>query len=521
MEPSAQPPHSAPPPAFAPAPPRAGRRAWTGLAVLTLPALLVSMDLTVLFMAGPLISADLRPTGEQLLWIMDVYGFLLAGCLLTMGPLGDRIGRRRLLLIGAAAFGAASLSAALAPSAPALIAARALLGIGGATLAPSSLSLIRTLFADSRQRRTAVGVWTSAFAGGVPLGWIIGGLLVEHFPWGSVFLINIPVMLLLLAAAPLLLPEYRVPSPDRFDAASAGLSLAAVLPLVWGIKRAAAGGPSPEAAAALAVGLLLGAAFIRRQLRSTAPLIDPALFRNRRFSAALGASTVFTLASAGTGLLVVQFLLLVAGLRPFASALWMLPSFLVLVAGVAVANVLAARLGPGPVIAVGAAAMGGGLLLVAGLGPDDGPGSVLAAYSLVNAGMGMGISLCSDTVLATAPAEKAGAAASSNEALTEFGGAVGIAVLGSISAAAYTAAVGPALPAGLSSGAAEAARGTLGGAAAVAADLPASQAGPLLRTAEAAFTDGLTAAAGTGAALLFAAAAAAAVLLRSRAGAAP
>src|SRR5690625_2942706 len=195
------------------------------MAVLVLPALLASMDLSVLFMASPWISADLRPTSSQFLWIMDIYGFMMAGLLITMGSAGDRIGRRKLLLIGAAAFGIASALAAFAPSAEMLIAARALLGLGGATLAPSTLSLIRGMFLDEAQRRIAVGIWTSAFIGGVAAGPIIGGLLLEYFWWGSVFLINVPVMVLLLIVAPLLIGESRDPAPGRFDLLGAFLAL--------------------------------------------------------------------------------------------------------------------------------------------------------------------------------------------------------------------------------------------------------------------------------------------------------
>src|ERR687892_158589 len=227
------------------APPRAGHREWIGLAVIALPCLLYAMDLTVLHLAVPRLSADLQPTSAQLLWIIDIYGFLVAGWLITMGTLGDRIGRRRLLLIGAAAFGAASVLAALSTSPEMLIAARALLGVAGATLAPSTLSLIFNMFQDDQQRTVAIGIWITSFSVGAAIGPLVGGVLLESFHWGSVFLLAVPVMALLLAIGPRLLPEYKDPDPGRLDLASAALSLFAVLAVIYGIKAVARDGIEP------------------------------------------------------------------------------------------------------------------------------------------------------------------------------------------------------------------------------------------------------------------------------------
>jgi DHA2 family multidrug resistance protein-like MFS transporter len=191
--------------------------------VLALPCLLYSMDLTVLELAVPKLSVDLKPTSYQLLWIMDIYGFLLAGFLITMGTLGDRIGRRRLLLIGPAAFGAASVLAAFSGSAEMLIITRAVLGVGGATLAPSTLSMIRNMFLDPDQRAIAIGVWATSFAAGAAIGPLAGGVLLEFFWWGSVFLLAVPVMALLLVLGPLLLPEFRDPGAGRLDLISAAM----------------------------------------------------------------------------------------------------------------------------------------------------------------------------------------------------------------------------------------------------------------------------------------------------------
>jgi DHA2 family multidrug resistance protein-like MFS transporter len=254
--------------------PRATRREWIGLAVLALPCLLYAMDLTVLNLAVPRLSADLRPSSAQLLWIVDIYGFTLAGSLITMGALGDRIGRRRLLLAGAAAFGLASVLAAFSASAGMLIAARAVLGVAGATLAPSTLSLIRNMFLEPKQRKLAVSVWITSFSAGGAIGPLLGGVLLRWFWWGSVFLLAVPVMALLLVLGPVLLPEFRDPRPGRLDLLSAALSLAAVLAVIYGLKQLALAGGVWLPVLSVLVGLALGVVFVRRQQRLSDPLLD-------------------------------------------------------------------------------------------------------------------------------------------------------------------------------------------------------------------------------------------------------
>ncbi len=343
---------------------RAGGREWIGLAVIALPCLLYSMDLTVLELAVPKLSADLKPTSSQLLWIMDVYGFLLAGFLITMGTLGDRIGRRRLLLIGAAAFGTASVVAAFSRSPEMLIAARALLGIAGATLAPSTLSLIRNMFQDPDQRSFAIGVWATSFSAGAAIGPLLGGLLLEYFWWGSVFLLAVPVMALLLVVGPVLLPEFRDPGAGRLDLFSAVLSLAAVLGVIYGLKQIAQDGMGWPQVLSIAAGLAVGVVFVRRQQELADPLIDLRLFRAPAFSASLVAFLLSIFVIAGIFFFIAQYLQLVLGLSPLVAGLWMVPSSGGLILGSMLAPLVARRVRPAFVMAGGLAlsAVGFGML---------------------------------------------------------------------------------------------------------------------------------------------------------------
>src|SRR5262249_6216700 len=274
------------------------------------------MDLSVLYLALPSLTRDLQPSSAQLLWISDIYGFMLAGFLITMGTLGDRIGRRRLLLIGAAVFGAASVLAAFATSVAMLIVARALLGIAASTLAPSTLSLIRNMFLVPRQRTIAIGIWVTSFSLGAALGPALGGLLLQFFWWGSVFLIAVPVMALLLVLGPILLPEFRDPEPGRFDPTSAALSLVSVLAVVYGVKELAQNGFGPVPTISFAIGSAVGLAFLRRQATLAEPLVDLRLFRRPAFTAALAANTLSLFLIFGTFFLVPHYLQLLLGFSP-------------------------------------------------------------------------------------------------------------------------------------------------------------------------------------------------------------
>ncbi len=417
--------------------PKATRREWIGLAVIALPCLLYAMDLTVLNLALPAISADLEPTSTQLLWIMDIYGFLVAGLLITMGALGDRIGRRRLLLIGAAAFGVASVLAAFSTSAEMLIATRAALGIAGATLAPSTLSLIRNMFHEPDERRFAIGVWITGYSAGGAIGPLVGGVLLERFWWGSVFLAGVPVMALLLAVGPALLPEFRDPEAGRPDLASAALSLAAVLPVIYGIKRIAESGAAWLPVLSILAGVAASALFVRRQHRLADPLIDLRLFRAPAFSVSLATYTLGTLVAFGSFLFIAQYMQRVLGLSPLQAGLWMLPFFVGWISGSMLAPLIARRLRPAFALSAGLVLAAGGFGLLTRVDGSSALAVLVTGSLLVSLGLAPVFTLATDVIVGAAPPERAGAASAISETGSELGGALGIALLGSLATAVY------------------------------------------------------------------------------------
>lgn len=469
---------------------RAGRREWIGLAVLMLPTLLIALDMTVLHLAIPSISEDLQPTSVQLLWITDIYGFLIAGSLITMGTLGDRIGRRRLLMIGAVAFSAASILAAASTSAEMLIFSRALLGIAGATLMPSTMSLIRNMFLDSRQRTAAIGVWVSGFSLGGAIGPLVGGFLLEHFSWGSVFLIAVPIMAVLFVGCLLVLPEYKDPNPGRFDLLSAGMSIIAVLALIFGVKQLAESGFSFIAVAALLIGFAAGYLFIHRQRNLAEPLIDLRLFQIPQFNASLVTYFTGIFFAIGLGLFTAQYLQLVLGLSPMQAGIWSLPGAVISVIASNVAPRLVRRIRTSFVVAAGLISAAVGLLVMAQVGIDS-LGLLVGGNMLLSLGFGLAFTLTIDLVVATAPPERAGVASAIAETGAELGGALGIAILGTIGMMIYSQQLAVAMPAGLSPEVAFAAEETLGGAVVIAQSLLVHVGSELLNTANLAFVHGL------------------------------
>lgn len=489
-------------------------RQWAALAVLLCPVLIIAIDNTVLGFAVPELSESMSPSSSQLLWIVDSYAFVLAGLLVTMGHLGDRIGRRRLLLIGATGFGAASVMAAFSTTPEMLIASRALLGVAGATLMPSTLSLIRNIFLDDARRRTAIALWTSGFAIGSALGPIAGGWLLEHFWWGSVFLMALPVMVLLLVAGPILLPESRTEGGGRFDVASSPLSLAAILPIVYALKTFAEHGPTLEVALFVAVGAMFGWLFVRRQRRIDDPMLDVTLFENRPFSTAIGTNLIANFSLIGAIFLIAQYLQLVVGLDPLAAGFHLLPAMVAAGASSLGVVALTRRRFPLRIVLVGALLVAGaGYLSLVALDTD---GAVHMVLSMVLVGLGVGgaSSLGANLVMATVPAQRAGSASAVSETAFELGAAMGIALLGSTASAIYRRSID--LPPGLSASDAAMATDTIGSAVTVGDQLDPTTGAAVVEAAQEAFTAGMNGVGVLGAALLLLAAATVFRVLRVR-----
>ena len=493
---------------------KAGRREWLGLAVLALSALMLSVDISVLFLALPQLSADLEPSITQQLWISDIYGFMLAGFLVTMGTLGDRIGRRRLLLIGAAAFGTASVVAAFSLNAPMLIVSRAILGIAGATLAPSTLALISNMFRDEKQRGSAIAIWTSCFIGGIALGPVLGGVLLDTFWWGSAFLIGVPVMAVLLVVGPRVLPEFRDPNAGRLDLTSVALYLAAVLPAIYGFKEIARNGWQPVPIATVGAGVAFGVLCVRRQWRLANPLFDLRLFRNRTFRSVVTIFLLVGVIQSGAFLMVNLYLQLVEGLSPLQAGLRLLPAAFAMIAATMAAPRIASRIRPASVMAASLVISAAGYLVISRVPASMGVTALMVGLAITNVGVGPIVALGYGLVLSAAPPEKAGSAASVNETGGEFGVALGIALLGTLGTAIYRFKMDGAIPAGVSADIADAARESISGAVSAAAHVPGRSGAGLLEAAHQAFTTALNMVAGISAIVFVGLAVLAAISLR-------
>jgi MFS transporter, DHA2 family, multidrug resistance protein len=499
---------------------RVGWRGWAALIVLMLPVLLVSVDNTVLSFALPQIALDLEPTATQQLWIIDSYPLVLASLLVTMGVLGDRFGRRRMLLIGAAGFGAVSALAAFAPSAEWLIVARAGMGIFGAMLMPSTLSLLRSIFTDRDQRRMAIAIWASAFSAGAALGPVVGGILLEHFAWGSVFLMAVPVLIPLLILVPILVPESRDPHPGRFDPLSVVLSLATMVPIVYAIKEFAVHGTESVLPLVLVIaGAVFGVFFVRRQNRLENPMLDMRLFRRATFSGSVLVNLLSVVGLVGFLYFVAQHLQLIVGLSPLEAGLALVPGLLaMIVAGIGIVPI-AKRFAPRIVVPVALSFSILGYVLVAVAASTGVLALLIGAFVALGVGIGAAETISNELILASAPPAKAGAASAVSETAYELGAVLGTTIIGGLLAAFYRTNL--VLPMGVPDAVAHAARETLAGAVAASHTLDDTMGQALRDAAAHAFDAGVGVTALIGAGLIVVAAIIAALTLGGKAKRAP
>lgn len=462
---------------------------WAILAVLCLSLLVVVIDVTVLHVAAPAISEDLDPSAIQLLWIIDVYPLVAAPLLLASGVAGDRLGRKSMLLVGFLIFGIASLAAAFAPTAPTLIAARALLGIGGALILPPTMAIIRDVFRDRSERIRAVGIWSAVSAGGAAIGPLVGGFLVEHWWWGSVFLINIPILLLVAPFAVKLLPQSRAEDPPPWDTTAVILAAVGILGVAFGFKEGARYGFSdPKATVAVVLGVASILLFTRRQLRKDHPLLNVRLFARREFAVAVGCVFLSMFGLVGIEFFGAQYLQLVLGLEPLAAAIRLLPLMLSTLAGGLLAARILARLGTRMTIALGLGVTTLGLLPMLALGVEDQYWLLWPPFLLIGFSLEIALVAANDVIISSVPADEAGGAAAIEETAYELGSGFGVAVLGSILAVAYSSHIGPIE--GVSSVGIDTARESLSRAIDIAQTMPTTMADQLIAGARVSFVAG-------------------------------
>ncbi|MDQ0830038.1 DHA2 family multidrug resistance protein-like MFS transporter [Streptomyces achromogenes] len=467
----------------------AGANRWVVLVVLCVSLLLVAVDATVLHVAVPAVTEDLRPGAIELLWIVDTYPLVCASLLILFGTLGDKVGRRRILLLGYALFGVASALAAFAGTAEVLIVARALLGVGGAMIMPATLSILRQVFPDRRERALAIGIWSAVAAVGAAVGPLLGGFLLEHFWWGSVFLVNIPLMLVSLPVGRLLLPESKGAGDGPWDVVGALMAAAGLFGAVFGVKRLGGGEAGPLTVLPLAAGAVLLVMFVRRQRRRSHPLVDLRMFGRPPFSTSVGCIVLAMLALVGLELIAAQYLQLVLGLSPLETGLRLLPlTFAAMAAGLAGARLLR-RFGPRRMVCGGFVLTAAAVLTLTAMGESDNTGLLLCGFLLLGFGLETTLFAAYESMLSEAPPEQAGGAAAIGETSYQLGAGIGIALLGSVMNAAYAPGLSsvPGVPASASAAAGH----SLGEAYEVAGRLGGPAGAALRATARDCFVHGL------------------------------
>lgn len=446
----------------------ASRAAWIGLAALMLPVITVAITTTTLSFALPDIAADLRPSATQLLWIVDVYPLILAGLLIPMGTVGDHIGRRRLLMIGAVGFALSSIAGGLSTSAEMLIASRVCVAIFGSMLLPATLSLIRTLFTDDDSRRIAIAVWTAGFSAGAALGPLFGGGLLTWFSWHAAVLAPVPFCVLFVILAPFLVPESRDPNPGKLDVVSAVLAILTMTPLVYGIKTAATAGSLATTLIALVAGLVFGALFILRQQRLSHPMLELGLFRSGRFSGGILVNLTANMAQFAFLFFLTQHLQLVVGMDSFTAGLMIIPGMALAIVSGLVGARWAGSAGPRTVVVTGVLLIAAGYAVIA-LFADATAWPLTLGYAVLSAGLGMATTLSTELVVGSVPPEKSGSASAISETGYEVGAVLGTSLIGGLVTGFYQHFLR--LPEGLDEQSAQAAQETLGGAYSVGAQV--------------------------------------------------
>jgi EmrB/QacA subfamily drug resistance transporter len=494
------------------------RRRWWILAVLIISLFTVSLDNTILNVALPTLARELHADTSQLQWMVDAYVLLFAGLLLTAGALGDRFGRRRVMLIGLVIFGCGSLASAFAPSAETVIFLRAGMGVGGALILPSTLSVTASVF-TSEERPKAIGIWTGVSGLGIVAGPVLAGWLLEHFAWGSIFLVNVPVVLVSLVGAIAIVPEGRSSDAAKLDLPGAVLSTGGLIAAVYGVIEAPLNGwTSPLELAVFAMAGLFLAGFVLRELATQEPLLDVRLLLQPAFGSAALAVLLTSFGLFGSMFFLSQYLQGVLGFGTVETGFSILPVAIAVAVfspgGMAAARVFGARM----TVVSGVAAVAAGLLVLRFAGATDGYPCVAASLFLVGGGMGFAMSPLTVVMIRALPRSKQGVASAINSTARELGGALGVAILGSLSAPVYAAGVRPATAA-LPAGAAGAVRDSLAGAGAVAGHLPGPQGEALMTAARIAFVDGMGVAVLVGAAVAITGAAVSLAFLPGRASA--
>jgi EmrB/QacA subfamily drug resistance transporter len=494
------------------------RRRWWTLVVLSISLVVISLDNTILNVALPSIAADLGASPSQLQWIVDAYMLVFAGTMLTAGALGDRFGRKRALTTGLLVFGTGSLLAALSANSTQLIASRALMGIGGALIMPSTLSILTAVF-PAEERGKAIGAWAAVTGIGIAVGPVAGGWLVEHADWHWVFLVNLPIVALALGLGRFLVPESRDPRQARIDLPGAALSIAGLTALLWGLIEAPARGwTSPAILGAFGAAVLALALFAAWELRTPTPMLDVRLFRNRRFSVASASIALAFFGLFGVLFATAQYLQNVHGFAPLKAGVWSLPVALGLVIGGPLAAKLSQRIGTKVTVAGGLATVAGGLLMYSTAEPGSGFALIGGAQVVLGLGMGLAMAPATDSIMGSVPIDRASVGSAMNDTVRLVGGALGVAVLGSLLASHYRDGMDGATQ-GLPESASATAHESIAGAGAVAERIGGTAGRALHDAAGVAFVDAMQVAMVVAAAVVLAGAALALAFLPAREGA--